>query len=127
MLDADGHVQGYRGGQPTSDEVERSPERVFRPGRKNPVALRANSNGLFLLQKLRDEAHRFAIGYHKKLRSQATVTSALDNIPGVGPTRRKALLRHFGSLSKLEEATVEEIATVPGIGPSLALEISRLL
>ena len=80
-------------------EIERSDERVFLPGRANPVVLRRNSNALFLLQRLRDEAHRFAITHHRKLRSQQTLYSALDRIAGIGGVRKRALLRAFGSVS----------------------------
>ena len=78
---------------PRSAEIERSEERVFLPGQSNPVILKRNSNALFLLQRVRDEAHRFAITYHKKLRSKQTLYSALDKIPGVGGVRKRALLR----------------------------------
>ncbi|MFQ5477583.1 MAG: excinuclease ABC subunit UvrC [Candidatus Binatia bacterium] len=104
--------------------VERSDERVFRPGRSNPVKLRRNSNALFLLQRLRDEAHRFAIGFHRELRSKKRLRSALDDVRGVGPTRRRALLSRFGSVKRLAEASIEEIARVPGIGRELAIGIS---
>ncbi|MEE2780262.1 MAG: excinuclease ABC subunit UvrC, partial [Myxococcota bacterium] len=127
VLDADGQIQGYRGGMPTSEEVERSPERVFRPGRKNPVALKPNSNGLFLLQKLRDEAHRFAITHHKRRRKKRNLRSALHQIDGVGPKRVKALLTRFGSLQGVREATEEQLATVSGISPELARRLKSEL
>ncbi|HRE89752.1 MAG TPA: excinuclease ABC subunit C, partial [Myxococcota bacterium] len=99
VLDEAGHVaRGKKKLRPSSDDIDRSPERVFRPGQKNPIVLRPNSNELFLLTRLRDEAHRFAITFHRKLRDQRTVSSALDEIDGVGPARKKALLRHFGSV-----------------------------
>ncbi|TWJ18972.1 excinuclease ABC subunit UvrC [Geobacter argillaceus] len=104
-------------------EVERSDERVFLPGRKNPVVLRQNAPALLLLARIRDEAHRFAITYHQKLRGKKALTSALDAIAGVGPARRKELLKTFGSLEALLRATVEEIAAVKGIGQGLAAEI----
>ena len=74
------------------------------------------SEGLYLLQRIRDEAHRFAIAYHRQKRSKAMTTSALDDVPGLGETRRKALLRHFGSLKNLKQAGVEEVMQVPGVG-----------
>src|SRR5690606_37697537 len=77
------------------EEVTRSPERVFLPGRKNPVVLKQNSAEIFLLERLRDEAHRFAITFHQELRRKQTMKSALDDIPGVGERTRKDLLRHF--------------------------------
>ena len=79
-------------------ELARSPERVFLPGRKDPVVLRQNSAELFLLARLRDEAHRFAITFHRKLRRERNFQSVLEEIPGIGEGRKKALLRHFGSL-----------------------------
>ncbi|MBI2988697.1 MAG: excinuclease ABC subunit UvrC [Deltaproteobacteria bacterium] len=104
-------------------EIQRSEERVFLPGQSNPVALRRNSNALFLLQRVRDEAHRFAITYHKKLRTRQTLYSALDRIPGVGGARKRALLRTFGSIKRIEEATVEELLKVPSINEKVAQEI----
>ena len=108
---------------PTSVEVQRRPERVFLPGRKNPVVLRTNSTALFLLQRVRDEAHRFANSYHRKLRARARLVSSLDAVNGVGPTRRRALLRHFGSVRAIRDATVDEIAAVPGVTPAIAAQI----
>jgi excinuclease ABC subunit C len=78
---------------------------------------------LYLLQRLRDEAHRFAITYHRQLRSKAATRSVLDDLAGVGPARKRALLRVFGSGRALKSATTEEIAAVPGIGPALAARI----
>jgi len=106
-------------------EVERSPERVFLPGQKNPVVLRANSAELFLLQRLRDEAHRFAITFQRKLRRTANFRSVLREIPGVGETRQKALLRHFGSLRRIREAAAAELAQVEGFNTKLAEEVWR--
>jgi excinuclease ABC subunit C len=101
-------------------ELARSPERVFLPGRKDPVVLRQNSAELFLLARIRDEAHRFAITFHRKLRRERNFQSVLEEIPGVGGGRRRALLRHFGSLRRVKEASVEEIAAVEGFGPRQA-------
>lgn len=106
-----------------AEEIERSAERVFLPGRKNPVVLRQNSPPLLLLARIRDEAHRFAITHHKKLRGKATLSSALGEIPGVGEKRQKALLRHFGSLKRLKEATVEELIEVKGMTKKVAEEV----
>ena len=100
--------------------VQKSDERIFLPGRKNPVVLRQNSAPLLLLAALRDEAHRFAIGYHRKLRGKEGIASGVEDIPGIGPKRRTALLKHFGSLQCLKEATVEEIADVSGMNRVLA-------
>jgi excinuclease ABC subunit C len=86
------------------------------PGSDDPVILPRTSEGLYLLQRVRDEAHRFAIAYHRQKRSKTMTASALDGIAGLGETRRKALLRHFGSVKRLRAATVEEVLEVPGIG-----------
>lgn len=106
-----------------SPEIQRTEERVFLPGRSNPVTLRRNSNALFLLQRVRDEAHRFAITYHKKLRTRRTLYSALDKIPGIGGARKRALLRHFGSIKRIEEATVKDLLQVPFVNAKIAQEI----
>jgi excinuclease ABC subunit C len=108
---------------PRSSEIDRTEERVFLPGQSNPVILRRNSNALFLLQRVRDEAHRFAITYHKKLRSKQTLYSALDRIPGVGGVRKRALLRAFGSIKRIGEASVEELLKLPSMSEKLAREI----
>ncbi len=91
-------------------------EEVWLPGEDFPVILPRTSEALYLLQRVRDEAHRFAITFHRQRRSKRMTASALDNVAGLGETRRKALLRHFGSLKRLGQATPEEIAEVPGIG-----------
>src|ERR1051325_3019205 len=95
-------------------------EEVWVPDEEDPVIFSRTSEGLYLLQRLRDEAHRFAITHHRNRRSKSMVESVLDDVPGLGDVRRKTLLRHFGSLKKLRAATVEEIALVPGIGPTTA-------
>jgi excinuclease ABC subunit C len=95
-------------------------EEVWLPGDDGPVIMPRTSEGLYLLQRVRDEAHRFAITYHRKKRSAALTTSALDTIPGLGPARRATLLRHFGSVRRMSGATVAEIAGLPGIGPRIA-------
>jgi len=106
--------------------VERSEERFFRPGRKNPVLLRRGSPALFLLERLRDEAHRFAITYHRKLRGKGQLSSVLGDIPGVGPKRQRALLKHFGSLKKVKEADLESLMAMPGLPRPLAEAIHRV-
>ena len=98
-------------------------EEIFVPGRKDPIVLSRRSPGLKLLQKVRDEAHRFAVEYHRKLRSRGLVESGLDGIPGVGEYRKVQLLVRFGSLAGLANATEDEIATVPGIGRATAGKI----
>ena len=98
-------------------------EEVWLPGQQFPVVLPRTSEGLYLLQRVRDEAHRFAITFHRQRRSKAMTTSVLDDIPGLGDIRRKALLRHFGSVRRLREASVEQIREVPGIGAALGATI----
>ncbi len=105
---------------PADSEVTRSAERVFRPGRKNPVVLRQNSPQLLLLAQIRNEAHRFAVTYHQQLRDRATLRSQLEEVPGVGRQLSRALLRGFGSLSGIRAATSEELATLPGVSQRIA-------
>jgi len=102
-------------------------EEVWLPEREEPVILSRTSEGLYLLQRVRDEAHRFAITYHRQHRSRAMTASALDGVPGLGETRRKALLKHFGSLKRLRAATAEEITEVPGVGLRTAAGIITAL
>ncbi|KGN38782.1 excinuclease ABC subunit UvrC [Knoellia subterranea] len=102
-------------------------EEVWVPGQDFPVVLPRTSEGLYLLQRLRDEAHRFAITFHRQRRSKAMTNSALDGIPGLGEVKRKALLRHFGSVKKIRAAEPAELAEVSGIGPTLAATIHREL
>jgi excinuclease ABC subunit C len=91
-------------------------EEVWLPGEPDPVILPRTSEALYLLQRVRDEAHRFAITYHRQKRSTSMLVSLLDDVPGLGDTRRKALMKKFGSLKRLRAATLEELTTVPGIG-----------
>jgi excinuclease ABC subunit C len=114
---ADAADQAQRG---FVSELERTPERVFLPGRKDPIVLRQNSAELYLVTRLRDEAHRFAITFHRKLRRSRNFQSVLEEIPGVGAGRRKALLRTLGSLKRVKEATLEEISNVEGFGSKAA-------
>ncbi|MGH8868638.1 MAG: excinuclease ABC subunit UvrC [Actinomycetes bacterium] len=102
-------------------------EEVWLPGQDDPVVLPRSSEGLYLLQRIRDEAHRFAITFHRQRRSKSMTQSALDRVPGLGETRRKALLRHFGSLKRLRAATVDEVAEVPGVGPRTAQAVVDVL
>jgi excinuclease ABC subunit C len=102
-------------------------EEIWFPETATPLLLPATDPGLRLLQRLRDEAHRFAIGYHRTLRSRAATTSRLDSIPGLGPARRKALLRHFGSVAGVAAASEAEIAAVPGVGERLAATVFAAL
>jgi excinuclease ABC subunit C len=98
-------------------------EEVYLPAQPDPVRIPRGSESLFALQHVRDEAHRFAIEYHRKKRERRAMASPLDDIPGIGPTRKRALLRRFGSLQRLAQASEKDIAATPGIGPSLAAEI----
>src|SRR4051794_27332058 len=102
-------------------------EEVWLPGEDQPVILPRTSEGLYLLQRVRDEAHRFAITYHRQKRSKAMTTSALDGVPGLGETRRKALLTRFGSLKRLRAASVEDIMAVPGVGRRTAEAVCAAL
>jgi excinuclease ABC subunit C len=112
---------------PQSPEIRHSEERVFLPGRKNPVILKRNSTALFLLQRVRDEAHRFAITYHRHLRTKERLRSVLDSIPGIGSTRRKRLLRHFGSVQRIREASIDDLTRVRGISAALAAQVKDSL
>ncbi|GIH77137.1 excinuclease ABC subunit UvrC [Planobispora longispora] len=102
-------------------------EEVWLPGEDLPVILPRSSEALYLLQRVRDEAHRFAIAYHRSKRSKSVRESALDDVPGLGPARRQALIKHFGSVKRLREATAAEICQVPGIGPATAETIVSAL
>ena len=102
-------------------------EEVWLPGEEDPIILPRTSEGLYLLQRVRDEAHRFAISYHRRKRAKALTASVLDDIPGLGPVRRAALLKHFGSVRRLAQATAAEIAEVPGIGERTAQTIYERL
>jgi excinuclease ABC subunit C len=102
-------------------------EEVWVPSEPDPVIFPRNSEGLYLLQRVRDEAHRFAIAYHRSKRSKRMTASALDSVRGLGEHRRKALVTHFGSVAKLKEATVEEITAVPGIGVATAKAVLAAL
>jgi excinuclease ABC subunit C len=98
-------------------------EEIFWESYTKPILLPRNSKGLHVLQRLRDEAHRFALTYHRHLRSKRIRESALDDIAGVGDARKAAILKHFGSIYKLSRATLDEIMSVPGVGPSLARQV----
>lgn len=102
-------------------------EELHRPGWDEPVVLPGGSSSLYLVKRVRDEAHRFAIEYHRELRGRAMKASVLDDVPGVGPKRKKALLKAFGSLKKLRAASVEEIAAVPGVGKAAAAVVHEAL
>ena len=102
-------------------------EEVYFPDRPDPLSIPRGSEALFVLQHLRDEAHRFAITYHRQRRERRALASPLDEIPGIGPSRKRALLKRFGSLTRIRQAEPAELAATPGVGPRLADEIHRRL
>jgi excinuclease ABC subunit C len=102
-------------------------DRLYLAGRKTPLLLSNDPPLLFLLGRLRDEAHRFAIEYYQKRHRKSTLHSRLDEIPGIGPKRRRALIKYFGSVKQLSKATVEEISQVAGVSSKLAEEIFSAL
>jgi excinuclease ABC subunit C len=102
-------------------------EEIYFPDRPDPLLIARGSEALFVLQHLRDEAHRFAITYHREKRGKRALASPLDEVPGVGPSRKKALMKRFGSLARLSRASEEEIAATPGVGPGVARAIHARL
>jgi excinuclease ABC subunit C len=102
-------------------------EELFVPGWDAPVSLPGGSPSLYLVKRVRDEAHRFAITYHRELRGKAMTASVLDEVPGVGPTRKAALMKAFGSVKRLRTASAERIAQVEGIPRGLAIDIAEFL
>jgi len=102
-------------------------EELWRPGWDEPVLLPDGSPSLYLVKRIRDEAHRFAIEYHRELRGKAMTASVLDEVPGVGPKRKKAMLKQFGGIRKLRAASVEEIAAVPGMTRDVAEAVVEAL
>jgi excinuclease ABC subunit C len=111
---------------PYAKDVIMSEERLFLPNRKNPVVLARNSSALHLVTRIRDEAHRFAITYHRLLRRKG-IKSSLAEVPGVGAKRQKALLRHFGSVRAMKVATVEDLVGVAGINRAVAEQVFAFL
>ena len=102
-------------------------EELFRPDRTEPIMLPRTSQGLYLVQRIRDEAHRFAVTYHQKVRAKRAVHSILDDVAGVGPAKKRALLRKFGSVRGMREAPADDLAAVAGVGPALAKRIKEAL
>ncbi len=102
-------------------------ELIYLPDQREPLRLPRRSEALRLLQRIRDEAHRFGLEYHRLRRGRRTLTTALAGIPGIGPARQRALLERFGSVRALRAATEEEIRSVPGFGPRRAAEVARFL
>jgi excinuclease ABC subunit C len=104
-------------------EREDEGEKLYKPGRKNPIILPGHDPVLLYLMRIRDEAHRYGITFHRRLRRKSTLASELDSIPDIGPTRKKALLKHLGSLKQIKAANMEQLATTPGVGMELAKKI----
>ena len=102
-------------------------EEVFVPGRSDPILLPRDSEALYLLQRVRDEAHRFAIGYHRKLRQRTGLRSRLDEVPGIGAKRKQALLKKFGSLQAIRDASLEDLAAAPGMSRAAAEQVKERL
>ena len=100
-------------------------ERIFRPGRMNPILLAPSSRGMLLLQRIRDESHRFAIEFQRDLRSRLNMTSILEELPGIGPRKRSALLKTLGSLRGVRNASLEQLEAVPGVSNRDAASIRR--
>ncbi len=98
----------------------RRPDRVFLPNAKDPIPIRPSSAEMFILQQLRDEAHRFAVSFHRGQRRRLTLRSVLSTIPGIGAGRQRQLLRHFGSVKRVRHASVDELAAVPGMSRTAA-------
>ncbi|MCP3931202.1 MAG: excinuclease ABC subunit UvrC [Bacteroidetes bacterium] len=108
-------------------EKEDEGEKLYKPGRKNPIRLPYHNPALLYLMRIRDEAHRFGVTFHRKLRNKSTLASELDKIPGIGPSRKKQLLKELGSLKRIKTASEEDLSRVSGIGPELAFIIYRHL
>lgn len=100
-------------------------EKLYKPGRKNPILLKGHNPVLLYLMRIRDESHRFGVTFHRKLRGKASIASLLDTIPGIGPDRKKKLLKHLGSAKRVQKASMEELLSVPGIGKETALTIHK--
>ena len=107
--------------------IAKQNEEIFLHGQPHPILLPRQSQGLFLVQRVRDEAHRFAITSHRKRRTKTGLASRLDTIPGIGPARRKALLNQFGSIKNIQEASLEELSSLPGITNQIAHAINEQL
>ena len=102
-------------------------EEIFAPYTSEPIILPRNSQSLYLVQRIRDEAHRFAITYHRNLRSKGSLKSSIDLVTGIGPKRKRMLLRRFGSIQGIKEADIDDIAAVPGLTRSLAMRLKQTL
>ena len=102
-------------------------EEIFTPGSPDPIILPRSSQGLYMVQRIRDEAHRFGITYHRKLRSDRTFKSVLDEIPGIGPKRKQALMKHFGSVRAMSAASVEDLAALDGMTRDAAEKVKEYI
>jgi excinuclease ABC subunit C len=102
-------------------------EELFLPGRSDSILLPRDGQALFLVQRVRDEAHRFAVTFHRAKRTKTSFHSKLDDVPGIGPKRRKALIKHFGSVKSIQGATEQDLAAVEGITPAIAAQIKATL
>jgi len=102
-------------------------DKIYKPGRVNPVNFGKEGNLLLFLQRVRDEAHRFAISFHRKRRGKSSMRSVLDTIPGIGKKRKQMLLKHFRSIKKIQAATIEELSAVPGMNSKAAEEVAKRL
>ena len=100
-------------------------EWLFVPHTPEPIILPRDSQALYLVQRIRDEAHRFAVTYHRNLRSKSSLRSPIDSVNGIGPKRKRMLMRKFGSLNGIKQASIDEIAAVPGMTRSLALLVKQ--
>jgi len=123
-IEADFEIIGIAKKDETKGETE---DKIYKPGRANPVNLGREGDLLFLLQRIRDEAHRFAITFHRKRRTKRSITSALDAVPGIGQKRKKTLLKHFGSIKKIRAATLEELSALPGMNRKAAEAVRQRL
>ena len=103
--------------------IAKQNEEIFIPNFSEPVEFSSNPESLNILQKIRDEAHRFAINYHRKLRSKTALFSSIDTIPGIGPKKRKSILNKFGSIKNINKSSIEEITKIPGISEKLAKQL----
>ncbi|MCK4259213.1 MAG: excinuclease ABC subunit UvrC [Halanaerobiales bacterium] len=128
QLNAALHILGELGicDQPIISLAKRE-EEVFVPGRSESIILPRHSEALYLTQRVRDEAHRFAVSYHRRLRTKRMTYTLIDEIPGIGPKRRKALVEHFGSLEKIRSSTIKELCDVEGISEKTAMAIRKFL
>jgi len=118
-----GALRGFRDRGVAVVSLAKRIEEVFLPGRSSPLVLAHSSSELQLLQRVRDEAHRFALAHHRTRRDRAMSRSLLDELPGIGPARKRALLAHFGSPEAVVTATREELQAVPGLPPKVAREL----